>query len=518
MTTQILGKVQEVMLQRDLVAEIRLETITPILLGGYDTRHCHRLSKDLEIYEPLRPSSIKGLWRWWARALIVAAISDNSVTLDKIDKMVAQFLGSSERNIGCSKYSIITEIINVEKPLNISSKNKIFSKIPWIRLTGYQDKVLPPKTKCIVRIYKNRKTSRIEDKFAVLSLIIGLIFDGLGKAISRGFGKVKITSIKYIHDHGKEDRINRLVENIYKHSRFSDVKGMERALKKLIDEGIRAAVELLGKNVHVNTIKEMPLIEVPSINKGFMILKVLSCRFSRYEDALRCIGNVTLKLYHKALAIYKKRSLVNFRDALEQARGIRGNKFNTWILGLPRAQEPPIIEVDGSYDQAEKLVEKLKQRLKEKLEKILKQRGFEDGTLSKAVREFQRHIKLTVKRKGGIERIKIKIPTGYYFINKQGHVEKLRRRSAIRFTLVSPDHNSYYIVLYGFNTVDWKEKFSEGILLHIGVEYTQAQVLFKDINPFIIISINHNSIDVDKFISDIIENIQELIEKKFCLL
>ncbi len=522
MTSKILNKVQEIILQEDLVAEIEIEVITPILLGGYDTKYCHELEKDLKICEPLRASSVKGLWRWWARALLAAAANLNDITISEADKVIARLLGSSEMGTGCSKYSVVTEVVDSKFLLDIS---EVLREIPWIKFTRFSDRVLSPGTKCVVKLYRNKETSKVEDRFATLSLIIGLIFSGLGKATSRGFGKVKITSIKCTCD--REGGIEELVNTIYTTDNPSSI---EEALRKLIERGIGAAKKLLeiyGCILNGDTGRKsgkpgVPLIEVP-LDK-FMILKVLNRRFEDYKDALRCIGNATLKLYHKALAIYENRrkGLKKFKDVLKEAQKERGAEFHTWILGLPRAQEPTIIDVsDKPQDDVKKLVSKLREKLERKLKGLLKQTGLEEGAIERAVKELCKYV-YEEKEKG---KSKIRVPTGYYFIDKKGYVDKLRRKSPLRFTLISTDRTSYYVVLYGFKTSDWVEKLSRGVLLHIGAEWIRQPKTINgkrkpvtiDVKDFIVTLISVYSINTSKLIEDIGNGISRLIEEGFCL-
>ncbi|MEM3136993.1 MAG: type III-B CRISPR module RAMP protein Cmr1, partial [Thermofilaceae archaeon] len=62
-----LRELQRRVRESDRVCRFELTAVTPILIGGYDTRTSHEVGR-----EGLRPSSIKGVWRWWARIFVSA--------------------------------------------------------------------------------------------------------------------------------------------------------------------------------------------------------------------------------------------------------------------------------------------------------------------------------------------------------------------------------------------------------------------------------------------------------------
>ena len=74
---------------RDAVATIRLRTITPARMGGYDSRPYSRV---LDLVELPRSTGIKGRWRWWARVAVNAA-SGCSLGIDGADGIVEEVLG-----------------------------------------------------------------------------------------------------------------------------------------------------------------------------------------------------------------------------------------------------------------------------------------------------------------------------------------------------------------------------------------------------------------------------------------
>nr|MDO8063761.1 type III-B CRISPR module RAMP protein Cmr1 [Candidatus Freyrarchaeum guaymaensis] len=78
-----------------LIATVKFENITPTVIGGYNAATG---SLELELAESVRVTEIKGLWRWWARALLLGCKGRQSWNLaDEVRRRVAELLGSTEK-------------------------------------------------------------------------------------------------------------------------------------------------------------------------------------------------------------------------------------------------------------------------------------------------------------------------------------------------------------------------------------------------------------------------------------
>jgi len=76
-----------------LLAVISFENITPTLIGGYNAATG---SLELELAESVRLTEIKGLWRWWARALLLGCEGKQSLkNVKEVCEKVAELLGST---------------------------------------------------------------------------------------------------------------------------------------------------------------------------------------------------------------------------------------------------------------------------------------------------------------------------------------------------------------------------------------------------------------------------------------
>ncbi|MFN3805279.1 MAG: type III-B CRISPR module RAMP protein Cmr1 [Pyrobaculum sp.] len=312
MTQDDLYRLQEELLNKELVAQLKIEAITPVLIGGYDARTHHACG-----YETLRPSSIKGVWRWWARMLVAAAVyraTGKFPDINTADSIVSRVLGSTKTS---SLYRLVVQkeggrdaMSEVEKQvIEITSKYGYYAGVPRVRLLklGDPDKALGPGSRFEVLLYRRREDKGY-DRFAVCSLMLALTLGGVGKATTRGFGKFAV-------------RCNRLVccdERLtYNKLVVGDVNTVENNLKKAIEAGVTEAEKLVKDDPNVNAEHDKPLFETPV--DGYYHIAVVDKSFRFDSKALHAIGNATLKTKWE-----------------EDSQGKGPADYHTWILGLPR--------------------------------------------------------------------------------------------------------------------------------------------------------------------------------------
>lgn len=150
----------------------------------------------------LRPPSIKGMMRFWWRAL------HGHLTIEKLKEEEAKIFGASDETIGRSKFSIHVISNKLDKqdysPLPHSEKK--------IKLMGIE-----PNQKIEVKL--STQYDDIDKYSAILKT--SLLLGGLGKRARRGFGSIKILNIDkqpYILDLNIEyilKLINNVVPNKY---------------------------------------------------------------------------------------------------------------------------------------------------------------------------------------------------------------------------------------------------------------------------------------------------------------
>lgn len=166
---------------------ITLKTVTPMFLAGVDGKT-----------PELRPPSIKGMMRFWWRAI------NGHLSIKKLLEAESRLFGASDEKIGRSKFSLYVQtesadIFTEANPLphHTGDNNcEYLSKTPSCNKNGRCSKgfslkaIAADKTfKCIIRVNEN-DIQKIQDIFKA-TLILG----GFGKRSRRGFGSVEIVKI-----------------------------------------------------------------------------------------------------------------------------------------------------------------------------------------------------------------------------------------------------------------------------------------------------------------------------------
>lgn len=139
------------------------ETLTPMFLGGADGQT-----------PELRPPSIKGLMRFWWRAM--------NGHLEKLKKKESEIFGASEEKIGRSKFNI--------RILNNNLETQGYSPVPHSTTKKFKFQGIVPKQKILIVLSSQHDIGKYSDILKV-SFILG----GLGKRARRGFGSVKIFNV-----------------------------------------------------------------------------------------------------------------------------------------------------------------------------------------------------------------------------------------------------------------------------------------------------------------------------------
>lgn len=170
----------------------------------------------------LRPPSIKGMMRFWWRAM------HGHLSIEELRKKEGELFGSSDEKIGRSKFALSVQrttetdddFIIEEYPLPHHTGNnscKYLDKKPSCKKNDRCSKHFPSKAiasdktfECIIRV-KSGDIARVQTIFEV-SIILG----GLGKRSRRGFGSIKILNIngvEYKFDYSP-DKISGLLNSV----------------------------------------------------------------------------------------------------------------------------------------------------------------------------------------------------------------------------------------------------------------------------------------------------------------
>ncbi len=215
----------------------------------------------------------------------------------KLAYMNIASMQKSENNIQSSYSKLVDEIIKNKdqyirlifglpiEPNRVTVRIKIFER-PGARLSVYDREVL------------------------LMLLILGMSFIGVGKAVSRGFGKFELKSpnvntstykrigrlINYI------DNINKNISNI--NDIILDIIGLDR------------------EDVDLDEYTVLPCFLRSFMNPDSYLIKFNDCNII---NTLKIIGESTLKNCIKKIKNMPSRA--------------RGYKLHTWLLGLPRSQK-----------------------------------------------------------------------------------------------------------------------------------------------------------------------------------
>lgn len=139
------------------------ETVTPMFLAGYDS-----------VTPELRPPSIKGMMRFWWRAL------NGHLGIDKLMKLEGEIFGAADKNIGKSKFNIQVS--------NNRLANDEYYVLPHKKT--FRSKGFSPGQQFSIGLSCYDNIGEYSD-----ILKISLLLGGLGKRSRRGFGSIRILKV-----------------------------------------------------------------------------------------------------------------------------------------------------------------------------------------------------------------------------------------------------------------------------------------------------------------------------------
>jgi len=323
--------------------ELELELETPLFAGGHEPQKLDELWI-------LRPSEIKGVWRWWARALVAGALYDSGqlkgtgkrgvlkaptlAEADRISKIVGIDMGLGYadprgRLSKASNYSLIVEPVCVERfkrtyqggLIAIRGERVSLQRATLLTLGKEADRkqieYLAPGARFRLKIEEQSPANREAIEAALLSLSLALTFSGFGKGGRRGLGCFRVV------------RPPRGTYAIFFDTRITPV------------EKVRRAISMVRKLTNIKAIEseggELP--PLPSIStRKFAGNYVIKGRDLRSFQVVEIRGSSANRLLEE---------LHNFFLRGVRARKLLGNpaapdilrqRFIAWALGLPREQ------------------------------------------------------------------------------------------------------------------------------------------------------------------------------------
>lgn len=312
--------------------ELTFASETPVLLGGYDTQW-ERNFDGIRSSEGLRAQSLKGMWRWWARAYLAGAMWDKHKRIDMgtLRKIIDELFGSAAEGGHASKLRlVVTDVSHSTGVVSAGRPREYFldrlSRIARIKLLTLKGEgvTFARELTANVAVYLRRGAKWEEDEstFAVGALLTGVALSGIGKAARRGFGcfDVRIRS-------DLTGRFSRL-----KGGWPRSIEGSKTELRNLIEQTLAAAKELISEEKMWGEGGKYPPIPSLAPSRSDELnpfeLYVAGEPSKKPLDLLNIVNDFTTR------PLRLRRLSKRFTEADPIIR-----RRVDWVLGLPRTQK-----------------------------------------------------------------------------------------------------------------------------------------------------------------------------------
>ena len=176
------------------------------------------------------------------------------------------------------------------------------------------------------RIWLSGSKDTLKVNFALSSLILSLIFGGVGSITRRGFGSLKLLSMMIKEDVKIDPELKNIIDRLQS-------SGLASEVKQILEELCKITINYAAKTFQIPVKKTQEIPKVPSLSN--IKIEVIECVDFNFQK----IGEVFLKQRWK-------------RHPTEP-----GRELHTWILGLPRFQENTgyAVKRDNKYDPLRRL-------------------------------------------------------------------------------------------------------------------------------------------------------------------
>jgi len=311
------------------ILTLELRNITPMIIGGY---RATTFSPSLGIAERFRVSELKGVWRWWFRALTAGALWDarGHVEGNYVREKVRAVLGSTN---SASKFILQAHVRKEGKPKLLSCKGNLPPRLKLLCMRGRERREKELENGIYyydvgdleydLRLLKQPGMELREDELrvGVSSLLVAIIFQGVGAITRRGFGA---WALKVNRNNVGKEYAGKLEDYIQIIDKLNEIKSSNDAAN-VIDKLIRLASDDFSKFIGISeeggVSEDIPPCPIVSRNRNIFRISIQDVKVSSPMDLLIKIGNATMK--------------ATWRRHLRRP----SNEIHTWILGLPRGQK-----------------------------------------------------------------------------------------------------------------------------------------------------------------------------------
>jgi len=310
------------------ILTLRLRNITPTIIGGYKAS---TISSSLGISEDFRVPELKGIWRWWFRALALGALWDVRGRVEREEirytqEKVGAVLGSTKAS---SKFILQAFAKKKGRPRPPKHDVNIPPRLRILKLGKDVDKLYYYDTaelEYVVNLLKQpkRKLSDDELRVGVGSLFMALIFQGVGAITSRGFGawEIQVDGVENEYEDNLIDYIQ-IIRKLNKVEAEGEAKVTIKTLIQLVNGDFLEFMGVRGENRKETEI--IPLASLVSLNPRFFRFDTKNIEADSVMDLLVKIGRATMK--------------TGWKVHLGLGPKAPDGQLHTWVLGLPRGQK-----------------------------------------------------------------------------------------------------------------------------------------------------------------------------------
>jgi CRISPR-associated protein Cmr1 len=323
------------------LVELELELETPLFMGGHD------LSKLDETWF-LRPSAVKGIWRWWARALVAGALYDagelkgvrgqgilkvpSPEEASKISETVGKKMGLGYADpqgklSRASDYLLVVESVNADEFASSRFRGwegqqmEQLQRVSLLTLSRERKRKelehLTSGARFRLMIEERLPVGHKEAEAALSALSLALTFSGFGKGCRRGLGCLRVI--------GACGRYAELFD-----PKVPEVERLRCA--------IGAARRLLGIKAIEDSARELPPLPVISTKRLAVSRAIRGCDLRPFQ-VLKVSGDspgqLLRDLHNFFLRGVRVRRLFGDYKAEDHLR----KRLDAWVLGLPRKQK-----------------------------------------------------------------------------------------------------------------------------------------------------------------------------------
>jgi CRISPR-associated protein Cmr1 len=327
------------------LVELELQLETPLFAGGHEPLRLDELWI-------LRPSEIKGVWRWWARALAAGALYDagqlkgtgkpgilkapTPAEAGKISEIVGLRMGLGYadprgRLSKASSYSLIVEPVGdvgrfkrvyrggpvaaLGRQVNLQRANLL--ALGSRQQRGWQAEYLAPGARFRVRVEEQLPVNAEGAEAALSALALALTLGCFGKGGRRGLGCFRV---------------------IRATGRFAALFDVRTSVADKVTRAVNAArmvAEMRAVESEAGELPPLPLVSARDLTGGYAVRGRKLWPFQVIEVRGGDASRLLKELHNFFLRGVRARRLLGNPASPDDLR----QKLVAWVLGLPREQQ-----------------------------------------------------------------------------------------------------------------------------------------------------------------------------------